>query len=136
VFLSGLLGFNVIQAGLIVAAGAFSGYRTSGALRRVQATGIAPGNLVMAHATANLLLGIVQVGLMIVGAGLLFRVHLDLGSMFVVTMLGYLVFLAASFAISGWVRDPQRAPAVASSIGQPRVQMGPGLIRIGRGHRH
>jgi hypothetical protein len=133
------------------------------------------------------------------GRGLLFRVHLDLGSMFVVTMLGYLVFLAAGFAISGWVRDPQRAPVVASSIGlplvfigllptqffpacrcrdprtanlvrnprssparagrgmashhdgrsgsgrvgggppgsrQPRVQVGPGLIRICRGHRH
>ncbi len=46
VFLPGLLGFNVIQAGLITAAGAFATYRTYGALRRVQATGIAPGNLV------------------------------------------------------------------------------------------
>jgi hypothetical protein len=76
VFLPGLLGFNVIQAGLIAA------------------------------------------------AGLLFRVHLDLSSMFVVTMLGYLVLLAAGFAISGWVRDPQRAPVVASSIGLPLVFIG------------
>ena len=51
VFLPGLLGFNVIQAGLITAAGAFATYRTSGALRRVHVTGIAPGNLVLANAT-------------------------------------------------------------------------------------
>ncbi len=61
---------------------------------------------------------------MIAAAGLLFRVHLDQGSMFVVTMLGYLVFLAAGFAISGWVGDPQRAPAVASSLGLPLVFIG------------
>jgi ABC-2 type transport system permease protein len=124
VFLPGLLGFNVIQAGLVVAAGAFATYRTSGALRRVQVTGIAPGNLVLANATVNLLLGTVEVAVMLAVAGLLFRHRLDLGSMFAVTMLGYLVFLAAGFAISGWVRDAQRAPAVASSVSLPLIFIG------------
>lgn len=56
---------------------------------------------------------------MLAVASLLFRHRLDLGSMF-----GYLVFLAAGFAISGWVRDAQRAPAVASSVSLPLIFVG------------
>ena len=53
-FLPGVLAFNVINAGLILAAGIFAGYRTSGTLRRIQATGIRPAELVLAHAVSNL----------------------------------------------------------------------------------
>ena len=123
-FLPGLLSFNVIQSALMVAAGAFAGYRSAGVLRRVQATGTAPANLVLAHATALFLIGAAQVGLMLVAARLLFTVHLDLAGIFAVAMLGYLVFLAAGLAISGWVRDPQRAPAIATAVGMPMIFIG------------
>jgi hypothetical protein len=60
-FLPSLLVFNVINAGLIFAAGIFAGYRSSGTLRRIQATGISPADMVLAHATSNVLLATVQV---------------------------------------------------------------------------
>jgi len=122
--LPGLLSFNVIQSALLAAAGAFAGYRSAGVLRRVQATGVAPANLVLAHASALFLIGAVQIGLMLAAARLLFTVHLDLPGMFVVAVCGYLVFLAAGFAVSGWVRDPQRAPAIATAIGMPMIFIG------------
>jgi hypothetical protein len=123
-FLPGLLSFNVIQSALMAAAGAFAGYRSAGVLRRVQATGVTPANLVLAHATALFVVGAAQVGLMLAAARLLFTVHLDLAGIFAVAMLGYLVFLAAGLAISGWVRDAQRAPAIATALGKPMIFIG------------
>jgi ABC-2 type transport system permease protein len=123
-FLPGLISFNIIQSGLFLAAGLFASYRASGVLRRVQATGVAPANLVLAQATTALVLGAGQIALMLAAAGALFTVHLDLISMFLVAMLGYLVFLAGGFAISGWIRDGKQAPVVASWIGTPMIFVG------------
>jgi ABC-2 type transport system permease protein len=123
-FLPGLLTFNVINAGLILAAGIFAGYRSTGTLRRIQATGIGPAELVLAHAFSNLLLAGAQVLLMLVAASIIFRSSLNVPALLAVTMLGYLVFLAIGLAVSGWVRDPQRAPVVASSIAFPLIFIG------------
>lgn len=57
-FLPGLLAMNIIQSGLLVAAGAFATYRSTGVLRRIQATGIDAGSFVLAHATSTFLLGL------------------------------------------------------------------------------
>jgi ABC-2 type transport system permease protein len=123
-FLPGLLTFNVINAGLILAAGIFAGYRSTGTLRRIQATGIGPAELVLAHAFSNLLLAGAQVLLMLVAASIIFASALNVPALLAVTMLGYLVFLAIGLAVSGWVRDPQRAPVVASSIAFPLIFIG------------
>jgi ABC-type multidrug transport system permease subunit len=123
-FLPGLLAFNVINAGLILAAGIFAGYRSTGTLRRIQATGIGSAELVLAHAFSNLLLAGVQVLLMLLAASVIFGTVLNLPALLGVTMLGYLVFLAIGLAVSGWVRDPQRAPVIASSIAFPLIFIG------------
>ena len=124
IFLPGLLAFNVINAGLILAAGIFAGYRSTGTLRRIQATGIGPAELVLAHAFSNLLLAGAQVLLMLVAASIIFNSSLNIPALLAVTMLGYLVFLAIGLAVSGWVRDPQRAPVIASSIAFPLIFIG------------
>jgi ABC-2 type transport system permease protein len=123
-FLPGLLAFNVINAGLILAAGIFAGYRSTGTLRRIQATGIGPAELVLAHAFSNLLLAGAQVLLMLAAASIIFNSTLNVPALLAVTMLGYLVFLAIGLAVSGWVRDPQRAPVIASSIAFPLIFIG------------
>jgi ABC-2 type transport system permease protein len=130
-FLPGVLVFNVINAGLIVAAGVFAGYRSSGALRRIKATGIGPAELVLAHAGSNLLLAAGQVLLMLLAASFIYQTPLNVPAMLGATMLGYLVFLGLGLAVSGWVRDPQRAPVVASSIAFPLIFIGlfpPGTV--------
>jgi len=124
IFLPGLLAFNVINAGLILAAGVFAGYRSTGTLRRIQATGIGPAELVLAHASSNLLLAGAQVLLILGAASLIFNTVLNVPALLAVTMLGYLVFLGIGLAVSGWVRDPQRAPVVASSIAFPLIFIG------------
>jgi hypothetical protein len=120
-FLPSLLVFNVINAGLIFAAGIFAGYRSSGTLRRIQATGISPADMVLAHATSNVLLATVQVLAMLAVAMALFAESIPFGPMVAVAMLSYLVFLAIGLAVSGWVRDPQRATVVATSVAFPLI---------------
>lgn len=122
--LPGLLVFNVIQSGVMVAASVFAGYRTSGVMRRLEATGLGASAFVLGHAAATFIVGLVQTCLMLVVAEVLFGLGRAALPLLLVTMLGYLVFLAVGFAISGWVRDGQRAPQVAAAIGMPLILAG------------
>ena len=121
VLLPGVIAFNIIGSALMLAAGVFSTYKATGVLRRLKATGISPGIFVFSHATSSFLHGMAQTLAIIVLAIALFRFHLDLVALLVVTALGYLVFLAMGFAISGWVRDPQRATAISQAIALPLI---------------
>jgi hypothetical protein len=100
-------------------AGVLAGHRSSGVLRRLQATGTAPATFVLAHATSTFLLGVVQTAVLLPAASLLFTVQLNQPLLLAITALGYLVFLALGFAISGWVRDPQRGAHRCHASGGP-----------------
>jgi ABC-2 type transport system permease protein len=119
--LPGVVAFNIIGSALMVAAGVFANYKSTGVLRRLKATGISPTVFVLSHAAATFLLGMVQTAAILVAAEVLFAVHLDLAALFLLVACGYLVFLAMGLAISGWIREPQRATAVAQSIAFPLI---------------
>ena len=120
-FLPGLLAMNIIQSGLLLAAGAFASYRSTGVLRRIQATGIDSASFVLAHATSTFLLGLAQAAVLLGAAVVLFSLKVNIPVLMAMTALGFLVFLALGFAISGWITDAQRAPAIAASIGMPMM---------------
>lgn len=119
--LPGIVAFNIIGSGLMVAAGTFSNYKSSGVLRRLKATGISPSIFVLAHATSSFAVGALQTAAILVAAALLFNVHLDLVSLFGLLVVAYLVFLGMGLAISGWIKDPQRATGVSQSIAFPMI---------------
>jgi ABC-type polysaccharide/polyol phosphate export permease len=119
--LPGIVAFNIIGSALMLAAGTFSNYKSTGVLRRLKATGISSSIFVLAHATSSFALGALQTVAILVAASLLFSVHLDLVSMFLLLVVGYLVFLGMGLAISGWIKDPQRATAVAQSVAFPMI---------------
>lgn len=119
--LPGIVAFNIIGSGLMVAAGTFSSYKSTGVLRRLKATGISPSIFVLSHASSSFVLGAIQTAAILVAAGLLFNVHLDLAALFVLRVLAYLVFLGVGLAISGWIKDPQRATAVSQSVAFPLI---------------
>lgn len=137
--LPGIVAFNIIGSGLMVAAGTFSNYKSTGVLRRLKATGTSPSVFVLAHATSSFALGVLQTAAILVAASLLFSVHLDLVSLFLLVVFGYLVFLGMGLAISGWIKDPQRANAVAQSVAFPMIfiallaaALPPGLAAVTR----
>jgi ABC-2 type transport system permease protein len=122
--LPGLLAFNIVSGALLLAAGVFAGHRTSGVLRRVKAAGVTPAAFVLAHASSSFLLGVAQTAVLLGVALILYHVHVDLLALLLTTAAGYLVFLAMGFAIAGWVKDAQRASAVATSVGMPMIFVG------------
>jgi len=121
VLLPGVIAFNIIGGALMLAAGMFAGYKSSGVLRRLKANGISPSTFVLAHATSAFALGMVQTAAIVIASVLLFDVHLDLPSLIVLVALGYLVFQALGLAISGWIRDPQRATGVSQAVAFPLI---------------
>lgn len=123
-FLPGLLAFNLVQSGLILATGIFAGYRASGVLRRIQATGVSATTFVFAHAAASALVGLSQIAILVGAALLVGGLTLRLVPLVAVSLLGYLVYLALGFAISAWIPDPERAPALATGLGLPLILLG------------
>jgi ABC-2 type transport system permease protein len=121
IFLPGVVAFNIIGSALMLAAGIFTTYKSSGVLRRLKATGIRPSIFVLSHATSSFIVGMAQSAAILIAASLIFNVHLDIPSLFLLMVLGYLVFMAMGLAISGWIRDPQRASAVAQSVAFPMI---------------
>ena len=119
--LPGLVAFNILGSALMLAAGTFANYKATGVLRRLKATGMRSSVFVLAHSTSSFLLGMLQTAGILIVAGLLFTVQLDVLSLFLLLALGYLVFLAMGLAISGWIRDPQRATAVAQTVAFPMI---------------
>ncbi len=137
--LPGIVAFNIIGSGLMLAAGTFSNYKSTGVLRRLKATGVSSPIFVLAHATSSFALGVLQTAAILVAANLLFNVHLDLVSLFLLVVCAFLVFLGMGLAISGWIKDPQRATAVAQSVAFPMIfiallsaALPPGLAAITR----
>jgi ABC-2 type transport system permease protein len=119
--LPGIVTFNIIGSALMLAAGVLANYKSTGVMRRLKATGIRPSIFVLSHAAASALLGMLQTAAILVVASTLFTVHLDVVSLFLLLALGYLVFLAMGLAISGWVKDPQRATGIAQSVAFPMI---------------
>ncbi|HYM50530.1 MAG TPA: ABC transporter permease [Candidatus Limnocylindrales bacterium] len=119
--LPGVIAFNIIGSGLMIAAGTFANYKSTGVLRRLKATGITATTFVLAHATSSFVLGMSQVAVIVAVAILLFSFHLDLAALLAVTALGYIVFLALGFTIAGWIRDPQRASGVSQAVAFPLI---------------
>ncbi len=119
--LPGVIAFNIIGGALMMAAGTFSNYKTTGVLRRLKATGIGATTFVLAHATSAFVAGALQTLAIVLVAKVLFEVQLDLLALVLIVFLGYLVFLALGLAISGWIKDPQRATATAQSIAFPLI---------------
>ena len=119
--LPGIVTFNIIGSALMLAAGTFANYKSTGVMRRVKGTGISPSVFVLSHATASAVIGFLQTAVILIVASALFAIHLDLVSLFLLLALGYLVFLALSLAIGGWVKDPQRATGIAQGVAFPMI---------------
>jgi ABC-2 type transport system permease protein len=121
--LPGIMAMSIMQLGIFTVAFAFISYKTSGALRRIQATPIKPGNFLIAQSITRYIVGIFQVSLLAgIGIGF-FHLHLlgNVLSLFVVVTLGIIVFLAMGFGIAGAAKDENQAAPFANLIQFPQL---------------
>jgi ABC-2 type transport system permease protein len=121
--LPGILAMTVMQLGIFSVAFGFISFKTSGALRRIQATPINAANFLVAQSFTRYVVGLFQV-ILLTGLGLaFFNLHL-LGNVFtlwLVVTLGIAVFLAMGFAVAGAAKDENQAAPLAQLLQLPQL---------------
>ncbi len=121
--LPGIIAMTIMQLGIFSVAFAFISFKTSGALRRMQATPLHPINFIGAQSVTRLIIGVAQV-LILLGIGVFaFNMHLigSLFNMISMSLIGIVTFLAFGFAIAGWAKDENQAAPVANLISFPML---------------
>jgi ABC-2 type transport system permease protein len=121
--LPGILGMTIMQLGIFSVAFAFVSMKTTGMLRRIQATPTHPINFIIAQAVTRLIIGVLDVALL-VGLGIVFFGFRLLGNMaefMLFAVLGTLVFLAFGFAVAGYAKDENSAAPIANLISFPML---------------
>jgi len=121
--LPGIIAMTIMQLGIFSVAFGFISFKTSGALRRMQATPLHPVNFLAAQSVTRVIIGIAQV-LILLGIGIYaFNMHLigSLFNMLVMALIGTVTFLAFGFGIAGWAKDENQAAPVANLISFPML---------------
>lgn len=121
--LPGIIALTIMQLGIFSVAFAFISFKTSGALRRMQATPLHPLNFLVAQGITRVIIGMSQV-LLLLGIGVYgFHMHLlgSLGNMLAMAFIGTIAFLSFGFAIAGWAKDENQAAPVANLITFPML---------------
>jgi ABC-2 type transport system permease protein len=114
---------TIMQLGIFSVAFAFVSMKTTGMLRRIQATPTHPVNFVIAQAITRLIIGVLDVALL-VGLGVVFFGFHLLGSLVLFmffAILGTLVFLAFGFAVAGFAKDENAAAPIANIVSFPML---------------
>ncbi|MBI2773105.1 MAG: ABC transporter permease [Chloroflexi bacterium] len=118
----GILGLNVMQLNIFSIAFALVAQKQRGVLRRIFATPLDPRRFVAAHGLMRLILSMVQVGILLVVAFLLFQVQVvgNIFALFAVALIGAVPFLMQGFALAGWAETENQVPPVANLLTLPQ----------------
>jgi ABC-2 type transport system permease protein len=122
--LPGMIGLSIMQLGIFSVAFGFVSYKTTGMLRRLQATPVHPGNFLAAQGITRLIMAVLQT-VLLAGIGLaFFGFHLDpvnYPAFILLALLGSGIFMAFGFAIAGWAKNEDQAQPVAQLIQFPMM---------------
>ncbi len=121
--LPGVLAMSIMQMGIFGVAFGFVSLKKRGILRRLWVTPINPNDFIIAQVVMRVLVLLVQIGIM-VGFGLLFlNLHFigNILTIFLVALLGAVVFLAFGFALAGISRSEDQVAPLANVISLPML---------------
>jgi ABC-2 type transport system permease protein len=122
--LPGMVGLSVMQLGIFSVAFAFVSYKSTGMLRRIQATPVHPGIFLFSQGFTRLIMAVLQTAILVTIGTAFFSFHLSAASYlpFVITaLLGSIIFMAIGFAIAGWAKNEDQAQPVAQLIQFPMM---------------
>lgn len=122
-FLPGVIAMSIMQLGIFSVAFGFIAFKTTGALRRLQATPVHPINFILGQSVARLMVTVVQILLLLAFGMWLFGAKLvgSLGAFMFMGTIGALAFIAFGFAVAGWAKDENQAAPVAQLIQLPML---------------
>ena len=123
VALLGLVGLGVMTNSIISIAVKISVYRSQSILKRMLVTPLAIRKYFAAEITAHLALALVQAGIILAVGVFVFgaQIHGNLVWVFIIVLLGSLVFLNIGFILSAWANTPSAASSMGNAIALPML---------------
>ena len=119
----GIMAMSIMQLGIFSVAFGFISYKTSGALRRLQATPTHPLIFLIGQSVARLIIGVLQVCLLLLMGMAFFHLHMvgSVLNLLIAATFGVIVFLSFGFAIAGWAKEENQAAPVANLVTFPML---------------
>jgi len=122
--LPGMVSLSIMQLGIFSVAFAFVSFKTTGMLRRIQATPTRPGYFLTAQGATRLVVAVMQTVLLVFIGAALFGFHLSNESwlpFLTLAIIGSIVFMGIGFIIAGWAKNEDQAQPVATLIQFPMM---------------
>ena len=119
----GVLAMSIMQMGIFGVAFGFVSMKKRGILRRLWVTPIRPGDFIVAQVATRVLILLFQIVLMVAVGMLFLHLHFagNLLSLFLVGLLGAVVFLGFGFAIAGMSKSEDQVAPLANVISMPML---------------
>lgn len=114
--LPGIIAMSIMQMAVFSVAFVFTDYKEKGILKRLLATPMKPYQFVTAQVMTRLIVSIVQATILLLVGMLVFKTHVY-GSwflMYMLVLLGAVMFLGLGFTISGISKTVDSVPAIAN----------------------
>lgn len=121
----GILSMSIMQLGIFGVAFGFVSMKKRGILRRLFVTPINPNDFIIASVAMRLVLVMMQIVIMTLVPYFFLDLHFigSFGNMFVVGLLGAVVFLALGFAIAGTSKTEDQVAPLANIIAMPMMML-------------
>jgi ABC-2 type transport system permease protein len=121
--LPGILAMSIMQMGVFSVAFVFVDLKKRGILRRLKVTPIRPSDFILAHVVTRLIVLMLQVTMLITAGILFFHLNFigNIVNLFVIGVLGAIVFLAIGFSIAGVSKSEDQVAPLANVITLPMM---------------
>ncbi len=119
----GIIGQAVMMSAIIGIAVGITRYREQHVLKRILATPLKTRTFLIAEVASRLILAVIQTTLVIIMARVVFNVHVygNYGWLYLVSIIGDLVFLQIGFFIAGVSRTASAAEGLANLVTMPML---------------
>ena len=121
--LMGLIGFGIMTNSIISIAVRVSTYRNQSILKRLLVTPLPIWKYFAGEISAHLVLAAVQVAIILLVGVYAFgaSIHGNVAWVFLIALLGTLVFLNIGFILSAWARNPAAASGMGNAVAIPMM---------------
>ena len=121
--LPGVLAMSIMQMGIFSVAFVFVDLKKRGILRRLRVTPINPNDFIIAQVITRLLVLLMQIVVLVATGVLFFHLNFsgNLTDMFLIGLVGAIVFLAIGFAIAGISKSEEQVAPLANIVTLPML---------------
>ena len=124
---AGIVGMAIMQSGIFTVVFTLLSYKNQGVLRRLRATPISPAHFIVGHLVSRVFIIVCQTALLLAIGAVFLGVSIGLGNVFaylnifLMAILGGILFLSIGLAISSASPNEDSAPALANLVTFPML---------------